>query len=203
MNIICNKCEQFGFTFKAEHLNSPKEFWEGPKDAKILIVGLNPKNDPNRVEERTINEMEFLDPESHPYFRDLKNVSKNLYDNWSSDSSIVAHTDLVKCSSYHFPPKINDITLNKKSVQLIINSCSSYLIEQIKRSNVEMIICNGAPVSKMIRSIFPPQNNDHITSYNYQLHDRNIKIILSGFIGRIDNHNRRRLGQEIESFIEL
>jgi hypothetical protein len=66
-----------------------------------------------------------------------------------------------------------------------------------------MIICNGAPVCKEIRRLFPPpQSEDHgLTSYKTSIAEREIAIVLSGFIGRIDNYAKRRLGVEIDKYL--
>ena len=68
-----------------------------------------------------------------------------------------------------------------------------------------MIICNGSPVCWEIIRIFPPKQNyelDCLTSYCAKINNHNFWIVLSGFIGRIDNRNKRRLGIEIEQIIE-
>ena len=56
---------------------------------------------------------------------------------------------------------------------------------------------------------FPPKNGTDlkfVTSYKTQVELENgiheFWIVLSGFIGRIDDRNKRRLGKEIEEIIE-
>jgi len=66
-----------------------------------------------------------------------------------------------------------------------------------------MIICNGADVCKVIRSIIRPiEGKEQDTYYFGKVRDVEIAVVLSGFIGRIDDYSKRRLGLEIETLID-
>ena len=172
---------------------------EGKRNSKIWIVGLNPKgmlgsNDDRELED-TIN---YFDNEVHPYFKSFKKVSKRLYNLFGKDYG-VAHTDLVKCFSNKFPPE----GCKTKAKRIIIGNCRGYLKEQIKKYEPKILICNGAPVSCEMKEMFPKESqNDNIkTSYKVRINNSEMVIILSGFIGRIDNYAKRRLGLEIEKYM--
>ncbi|MGB6037489.1 MAG: hypothetical protein WBG42_14535, partial [Cryomorphaceae bacterium] len=96
MNPICTKCQTHGLSFYANHIK-PHQYIEGNPNADIWIIGLNPKNEIGTVETRTLQDFKDFDPDCHPYFSDFKKVSPKLYQNWKSNNSAIAHTDLVKC----------------------------------------------------------------------------------------------------------
>ena len=207
MTIRCRKCESLGMTFQSTTVN-PDEYIEGPINSKIWIIGINPKGDTRTITSRSKEEFQNFDPSRYSYFRDFKKVSESLYANWKSSSSIVAHTDLVKCFSQSFPPKINDRFVDRE--QIILN-CKGYLLIQIIRHKPKIIICNGTSVCREMINFFPPENGgepyNKLTSYKTTCQDDNNNnfsfwILLSGFIGRIDDRNKRRLGKEIEKIIE-
>jgi hypothetical protein len=53
---------------------------------------------------------------------------------------------------------------------------------------------------------FPPQTNESLeilTSYKTTYEEHSFWIVLSGFIGRIDDRNKRRLGKEIEHILDI
>ena len=88
----------------------------------------------------------------------------------------------------------------------LINNCvTEHLFKQIATYRPKVILCNGSWVcSEMIR-LFKPQTDELIstlTSYKatvrYDDVEHSFWIILSGFIGRIDDRNKRRLGKELE-----
>jgi len=208
MNIICDKCVSEGLKFCATNITSPAQYIEGSSSADIWIVGLNPKSKIGTIEERSQQEFENWRPSSEndpkskdSYFFNFKKVSPKLYSNWQSSQSRVSHTDLVKCFSSTFPPENAD-------AEIIIENCQSYLLQQLQQYQPKIVICNGSPVCRIIKSWFPPitqdlGNVDITTSYqatmtlnNGQTHS--FWIVLSGFIGRIDDMNKRRLGKEIE-----
>jgi hypothetical protein len=201
MNIICDKCVSEGLKFCATNITSPAQYIEGSSSADIWIVGLNPKSPIGSVEQRTVSDFTQLDPDCHSYFRDFKKVSSKFYTNWKSHSSRIAHTDLVKCFSSTFPPENAD-------AEIIIENCQSYLLQQLQQYQPKIVICNGSPVCRIIKSWFPPitqdiGNIDITTSYQATMTLNNGQthifwIVLSGFIGRIDDMNKRRLGKEIE-----
>ena len=211
MKITCNKCSKFGLEFKSENI-TPNEYIEGNPNADIWIVGLNPKDDIGHVELRTKKDFENFNPDCHRYFSDFKKASPKLYENWkNANSSNIAHTDLVKCFSHTFPPPIEQKGINKgKAHSEIIANCRAHLTEQLNKSRPKLIICNGSNVCWEMINLFPPKegvDKKYATSYKAQVQLKTqvheFWIVLSGFIGRIDDRNKRRLGKEIEDIIEL
>ncbi len=196
----CHRCANHGLNFDRTY--APDEFIEGNRNARVWIIGINPAAPLNWVDQRTAAELqEIFDDEAqiHRYFRQFRNVSETLYQGLGQQNG-VAHTDLVKCSSLNWPPNRE----NNNDRNIIINNCSDYLIHQIENHRPEIIICNGSEVSSRIRQILtpPPETPDNATSYRHTTADNHaIIVILSGFIGRIDNYARRRLGVEIEQFL--
>jgi uracil-DNA glycosylase len=201
--VNCNRCKDYGLEFRSKHNISPLDFIDGNGYADIWIIGLNPKNKIGHIETRSLKDFKLFDPNGHRYFRDFKKVSEKLYKNWERPDSNIAHTDIVKCFSETFPPI--DGEYGKNNQRAIIDNCIEYLKLQILKYMPKMIICNGTPVSWEIIRLLPP-NQDHdldcITSYCTKVNNHNFWIVLSGFIGRIDNRNKRRLGMEIERIIE-
>lgn len=123
--ILCNECSKFGLEYKNTHLKSPKDFIEGNLNAKIWIIGLNPKINENETFDPSFDDLRNFNPNKHSYFKDFKKVSSKLYENWESKNSKIAHTDLVKCGSASFPP-VNPVTLNSllsKETNEIISNC--------------------------------------------------------------------------------
>jgi len=115
-----------------------------------------------------------------------------VFDGFGRDQG-TAHTDIVKCGSKRFP--------KGKQGSEMVRHCSGYLKDQIVSHSPRLIICNGSPVSSYIQSVFPrtddPTNSE--TSYWARISGVEVCIVLSGFIGRIDNFARRRLGVEVEA----
>lgn len=197
MSLTCSKCSEFGLVFNATHIK-PTDYIEGKRNADIWIIGLNPKGEVGNEEKRTVTDFENFSPESHSYFKDFSKVSAKLYNSFKSSNSRVAHTDLIKCFSPSFPPVVSTASL--------IKNCGEHLIQQLTEHKPKVIICNGSPVSWEILKMFPPPTNENwntITSYQTTLKNTDHKfwIVLSGFIGRIDDRNKRRLGKEIEQII--
>lgn len=207
MRIACDKCAQERLRFYATHID-PIDYIEGKRDAIVWIIGLNPKGDVGNEEKRTAEEFDNFNPDSHSYFKDFSKVSRKLYDSFKSANSKVAHTDLIKCFSPSFPPLVQDNGQQKiVDVESVIKNCVVHLMEQLHRYQPKIIICNGSPVSWEILKIFPPpttENWNTITSYQADLPGTSHKfwIVLSGFIGRIDDRNKRRLGIEIEQILQ-
>lgn len=207
--ILCNKCSKFGLEYKNTNLNSPADFIEGNLDAKIWIIGLNPKTNQNQIFDPSFDDLRNFNPNQHNYFKDFKKVSKKLYTNWESNKSKIAHTDLVKCGSSEFPPK-HPVTSNKlsnKETQEIVSNCFEHLKNQILEYKPLLLICNGSYTSETIFNFFIPNDasintSKQIGSYESTFHNHTFKIILSGFIGRIDDWSKRRLGLEIENAID-
>lgn len=210
MNPICTKCQDHGLSFYARHIE-PHQYIEGNPQADVWIIGLNPRNEVGTIEERTPSEFEHFDPDCHPYFSDFKKVSAKLYENWKSATGRVAHTDLVKCFANTFPPD-TDSKRNRKRIKVdqIVDNCSEYLQRQIREAKPKLLICNGSAVCWEMIRLFPPDVEDYdpktLTSYrasqNSNGADHPFWIVLSGFIGRIDDRNKRRLGKEIEEILE-
>lgn len=189
----CRKCEQFGLLFRRPY--QPDEFIEGSADSKIWIVGLNPAVEP--VPEVSALADYFADPSKmHPYFRDFATVSTRLFEGLGKTGG-TAHTDLIKCSSKAWPPP----GVTPAGRITIIRNCEGYLINQIQKYRPAMIVCNGAEVSAAIKAALPPEPviSKDATSYFAQVGEQRVCVVLSGFIGRIDNYAKRRLGREIEA----
>ena len=131
----------------------------------------------------------------HSYFKAFKKVSEQLFDMFGKDEA--AHTDIVKCATNSF-----SFTSNKVR-NAVIKNCQPYLIEQIKKYQPDLIICNGAAVCETIKSIVKPKKelNGLETSYVGSIDNYKVRVVLSGFIGQIDNYARRRLGKEIEQYL--
>lgn len=196
--IKCNTCRSQGLSlqFKSSTIG-PEDYIEGNHSSPVWIIGLNPKGSIGIEEYRTVKELQNFSPEQHSYFKKFRKVSAILYENWNSKLSKVAHTDIVKCFAPQFPPIIDDVPLD---VTQIIKNCSGYLLKQINTYKPQIIVCNGSQVCKEMIKHFPPKSGEpplH-TSYKAESNEHKFWIILSGFIGRIDDRNKRRLGQEIE-----
>jgi hypothetical protein len=188
----CRKCEQYGLHFQRGY--EPQEFLEGEPSSKIWVIGLNPVVEP--IPEPSALAGYFADSSTmHAYFRDFAAVSRRVFDGFGKVGG-TAHTDLIKCSSTAWPPP----GVKGRDARAIVSNCEGYLFQQIQRYRPAMIICNGADVSAAIkRTLLPsPQTPNDATSYLTKVGDRTICVVLSGFIGRIDNYAKRRLGREIE-----
>lgn len=192
----CDLCKDVGLEFLRPY--KPVEFLEGKASSNIWIVGLNPAADVDwNDEDRTAEDLSnaFSDTATiHPYFKDFKKVSPRLFERFGKENG-VAHTDIVKCSSKRWPPE----TAKGKKAQMVIQNCKRYLLEQISVHKPKMIICNGAPVSHQIKEILPIDSNITETAYRSNIEGQNVIDVLSGFIGRIDDWSKKRLGYEIES----
>jgi uracil DNA glycosylase superfamily protein len=199
----CDKCAVYGLRFQRTY--APEDSIEGNRAARIWIIGLNPAVDPEWVDTRSIAELEayFDSPRAvHSYFRDFAKVSRTLHERFGKAGG-VAHTDLVKCSHKSWPPP----GVKSREAQQIVENCRQFLIAQLNQFTPAMIICNGAEVSTAIKEIFvppDPASDDLVTSYICEHRRGRTCIVLSGFIGRIDNYAKRRLGREIEArLVEL
>jgi len=198
----CNKCHEYGLQFNRSY--KPEEFLEGKVNSDVWIVGLNPGQEEAWTDEpRNVDDLAdcFNDLEDiHSYFKDFKKVSPKLFAKFGKNNG-VAHTDLVKCSSKNWPPKLCKGIKNQRQ---LINNCKGYLEQQIDLHKPKMIICNGAPVSHQIKEILQINKWLSDTSYESDRGDgTKVVIVLSGFIGRIDDFSKRRLGYEIEGLLGL
>jgi len=195
MAFECHKCERVGLKYQRKY--RPIEFLEGRRNSLIWIVGLNPKGDLGTKDERDAEELQnCLEGEIYPYFRDFRRVSQRLYDLLGKDRG-VAHTDIVKCFSEQFPVR----GWKGEHTRSVINNCKEYLGQQIREFRPRIIVCNGSVVSQTLRTIITPEV-DCGTSYIGHLDGRETVVVLSGFIGRIDNYAKARLGKEIEIYME-
>lgn len=188
----CRKCEQYGLHFQRGY--APEDFLEGEPCSKIWVIGLNPAVEP--IPESSALAGYFADRSTmHPYFKDFAAVSRRVFDGFGRVNG-TAHTDLVKCSSKGWPPP----DVKGSGARAIVSNCENYLYQQIQRYRPALIICNGANVSTAIKKTLPPAPpvSHDATSYLGKVGDQTICVILSGFIGRIDNYAKRRLGREIE-----
>jgi len=192
MTYICSKCKSYGLSYDRKY--EPSDFLEGKRNSLIWIVGLNPKGPLGENDKREAKELEdYFEGAIHPYFYDFRKVSRKLYELFGGYKG-VAHTDMIKCYSNEFPPK----NCTGKDAQIIINNCREYLEKQLKEQLPKIILCNGAPVCNIIKDVIKP-NTDPVTSYIGSFDGNEIAVILSGFIGRLDNYAKLRLGTEIES----
>lgn len=194
---ICNKCAEYGLKFKNQY--NPDEFLEGKPNSLIWIIGLNPKKDKRFKFPSTLCDCtDYCEGKVHPYFKDFKEVFPPLYDLFGKSHGL-AHTDLVKCLSKKVPPK----HISQKDGETIIENCGGYLKEQINRHRPKMLICNSSSVCRFVIKAFPPvfQIDRRLTSYTTRIKGDETAIVLSRFIGRIDNYAKRRLGKEISSYM--
>lgn len=194
----CDLCKDVGLEFRRPY--EPAEFIEGKTNSDIWIVGLNPAADIGWTDkERTAEDLSnaFNNTDAiHPYFKDFKKVSPRLFELFGKEHG-VAHTDIVKCSSKSWPPE----TAKGKKAQFVIQNCKQYLFAQIEAHKPKMIICNGAPVSHQIKEVLPIEKHLSETAYQSKILEQNIVVVLSGFIGRIDDWSKKRLGYEIEALL--
>lgn len=196
---ICEKCRDFGLLFDRKY--SPDQFFEGKRSSKIWIIGLNPRGPLGHNDTRSLNELEdyFNSNYSvHSYFHDFKTVSFKLY-SMLGENNGAGHTDLVKCFSESFPP-----SAARKDAMKIVSNCKNFLKSQINYHAPRILICNGTPVCKYIREIIIPleQLDQRDTCYWGMLDGKRIAVVFSGFIGRIDNFAKVRLGQEIDLLLQ-
>jgi len=197
---ICNLCENNSLTFESKYYR-PEEYFEGNPKAKVWIIGLNPKLDDDNKKHTDQKKKELREyfkengKTIHSYFKAFKKVSEQLFDMFEKDEA--AHTDIVKCATNSFTFTSNKVRKD------VIKNCQPYLIEQIKKYQPDLIICNGAAVCETIKSIVKPKKelNGLVTSYVGSIDNYKVRVVLSGFIGQIDNYARRRLGKEIEQYL--
>jgi hypothetical protein len=192
---ICYKCSNYGLRFERKY--APEDLLWGKRSSPIWVVGLNPKERPGYSTWTRVELERYFDTEekNRSYFRDFEKVSQKLFEMLGEDNG-VAHTDIVKCFSDEFPPRGH-----KGEVREIIDNCRPFFEKQLKETRPRLIICNGRPVCEVIKEIIKPNEIDE-TSYHGAYNGIGITVILSGFIGRIDNYAKRRLGSEIEQYIK-
>jgi len=187
----CSKCQHLG-GYKFEREYAPEDFLEGKRSSEIWIVGLNPATEVGSNDQDLQNY--FVPGEKfYSYFRDFRRVSDLGYDGFGLEAG-TAHTDIVKCGSKSFPS-------GKFGAELVSNcspylkKSSPYLKKQIISFKPRLLICNGRPVSNYMQQQFPASNDSSNTTTSYwsEVEGVDICIVLSGFIGRIDNWQEKDL----------
>jgi len=201
---VCDKCREYGLNFKRPY--DVAEFVEGYPDSPVWIIALNPGVETTWEDTRsgeklasTFHDLVHDLARKNSYFRNFSRVSEWLYSRLGKSGG-VAHTDLVKCSSPSWPPS----GCSGSDVNQIVANCTPFLHEQLTRFKPRIVICNGADVCLYIKTAIPPDKpiGNSTTSYRGHVDGVEIWVVLSGFIGRIDNYARMRLGAEVERIAE-
>lgn len=192
----CEACIEIGLHFDRKY--EPSEFIEGDPQAGVWIIGINPARAVGDVDPRTTHELRrhFDSEKRHRYFGPFRAVSTHLHEQLGSTGG-VAHTDLVKCFSPSWPPKGME-----RDASTIMANCAHFLRAQLIQHAPKVVICNGVEVSKAVLDLLPPKRriSPGATKYVHRLESgRDLTVVMTGYIGRIDNFSRRRLGLEIES----
>jgi uracil-DNA glycosylase len=190
----CTKCSSLGTSYLRSY--KPEEFIEGDPRSPIWIIGLNPAMSTDWRDGRSTVELRdgfAALVATNGYFRKFRNVAGWLFVQLGQPMG-VAHTDLIKCASSTWPPS----GVPAENAGKIASICSAYLRDQLLMYRPRVFICNGTAVCHFILSLIPPPALGACTSYAARLGDHEIIVVLSRFVGRIDNYARRRLGREIE-----
>jgi len=189
----CNKCSQWLEREPCyERDYPPEEYLVGDPHSRVWIIGLNPKEAENQ-HDQSVEELRTYFSNPHRYYDNFKRVSRRLYCLFGKERG-AAGVDLVKCASANFTP-----------VQAVIDKCGEeFLLAQIREHRPDMLICNGRAVCDFIDTHIGQGREDirECTSYTCEYEGREIVVVHSGFIGRIDNYSRRRLGIEIEEYLK-
>ena len=195
--ITCEKCKSHGLRFHRKY--APQDYFHGDPNSKVWVVGINPSGTIGRQgpQGSTSRIGYFKNLETiHAYFKNFSRVSERIFKGFNQGT--VGHTDIVKCYSPKFPPDGKTRTEAD-----IVDKCAPYLFSQVARYKPKVIICNGATACReLVRLVQPLPGEDHETHYFGELEGLRLAIVLSGFIGRIDNYARRRLGKEIEALLD-
>ena len=195
----CEKCKALGFERNISNGMIPL-FGEGNPNNPIWIIGLNPKEEENGLmapesanefESYIETELNYFRSSVHQYFKDFKHV---FGANWSEVfKEYVYHTDIVKCGSKSF----------RKNQRKAIATCSEYISKQLAVYSPKIIICNGSPVSDWFKKNYPNELKEgNGTSFFIKNEKGGLYVLLSGFIGRIDNYARLRLGKELKEQLD-
>lgn len=190
---------------------SPDRWIEGHPQSPIWIIGLNPKTTENADQDMNLDQVHLREGFSErvkrtderkgvPYFQDFAKVSRTLFNALGAKGG-VAHTDIVKCDSTEWPPK----GISSSNIDKIEKACAQYLENQIRTYKPKLLICNGSSVSTYIKVLLgqsDKSDEDVETHFESSKYGEPMLVILSGFIGRIDNYSKRRLGRDIEQRIE-
>jgi len=184
---ICKDCIDYSRELYFNRRYKPEEFIWGKVNSLVWIVGLNPKYR-HGYETQTKTDLErYFDTneKNRPYYQDFNKVSPILFEMLGKDNG-VAHTDIVKCFSDKFPKRGK-----------VIRNCTLYFERQLQGLKPKLLICNGSPVCKVVRTMIEPLEEQD-TFYRGRYDNCDITVILAGFVGRIDDYAKRRLGLEIE-----
>jgi len=189
---ICEKCKGLGVD-RIPHKGLVPEFMVGNFEAKIWVVGLNPKlrkgheglmnpndsKDFNSYFKRSCN-FDF----NYGYFKRIKDHVFPEDWEWGVD---VAHVDLVKCGSIGIG----------KTFEKERDNCCDYLKRQIKFLKPKLLIANGIEVSKWFKSR-KEQRKVTNTSILLKFNGFETIVVLSGFIGRMDRCSMARLREDLK-----
>jgi uracil-DNA glycosylase len=193
----CDSCKEFGMRYC--RLYPPEDFLEGKRSSRYWIVGLNPKAELDHQDERGPAQLpDFFEArrKEDPYFKDFRKVSMLLHDKLGMEEG-VAHTDIVKCFSKTFPPQ----GVSRSDALKIVDNCARFFKMQLSKHGPQLIVCNGSYACEAIKQIIPPTRVFGKTRYAGEYNGLMIQVILSGFIGRIDDYAKARLGSEIDGVI--
>ncbi len=169
--ITCRICEdvytvgteRYCFKVPAISTYEPYAYLKGCQTPEILIIAINPRGPIGTVHEKTKDDLINFKPsgekQAQRFYSKYKGISQSMYNNWDSNESVVAETDLFKCFSPNVDNNIKD--------QLIRN-CFHYLEGQVKTlsNNLKLIICNGVLVSNTIKKKYKDNLSDLVVPYN-------------------------------------
>ena len=184
----CKRCEQF----LADRSKGIRPiFMEGNFGGKIWVVGLNPKLE---REGEVLNDFDSYITKwqnsefRHPFFKKVQFIFPEGV-KWGRD---VAHVDLVKCAT----KGIN------KDFGKLVSKCGHFLKRQIRAAKPKLIIADGIPVCQWFKNQKWGEAKQNDTSILFSFDDFETLVVLSGFIGRIDQYSKARLKQEFQRAIE-
>lgn len=191
----------------------PIDFVEGDPRSPIWIVALNPASaEPDRSTEILRDWLIAPGASGKPrkvevsYFRDLRRVSQVIYERLGERDG-VAHTDLVKCPSPRWDSLNATATDKRLTAEQVIQNCGEYLKAQLLQFRPQVVICNGAPVSRFFvewltpGSVDPASRKPVATLFEAEVDGWAPTVVLSGFVRQMDNHARARLGREIDQVL--
>jgi uracil-DNA glycosylase len=174
-------------------------YGENDPSKPIWIVGLNPKLNKDGTHhpvEATETFQAYIDhqltyfggdKELHPYYRRFQHIFGSNWREIIRDN--VFHTDIVKCPS---------VTFGKKETKAI-PICKEFLQKQITLNTPKIIFCNGRNIVNWFEDKYEGeiQLNYWRTGGELKINGQIVHLIYSGFINRIDNIAKRRIGKEV------
>jgi len=195
----CEKCKGLDVSInRTPDTGLVPEFMVGNFEAKIWVVGLNPKL--RKEHDGIMNHNDSKDFES--YFKRIcnfddfddgyfKRIKDHVFlEDWKWGEN-VAHVDLVKCASRGID----------KSFEKAKDKCCDYLERQIKLLKPKLIIANGIPVSKWFKSR-KEQKKVTNTSILLKFNGFETFVVLSGFISQMDRCSMARLREDLKRIKE-